>query len=260
MTRRLLLAALLLAVGCGEPQDNTHEGIAVGNPGVVSMSLAEADTFTFTEASLPVDWVGFADCEGGARFVYPADADLAVTPLSLQAPAGEWCGIQVAFQGTATLAADWDDGVGTGSLSATLELADVGLQVVDARQTIDEDTELALELASPDWLDPGALGLADGVDLVIDIDDPEHGVIVAAIVDESAVFADEDGSGRVETAERDAGALALPATLGLNPDVGGATADAAGMSSGCSCASGGSAPSLGWAVLLLLAVVRRRAR
>lgn len=267
MNRRLLCAALpaLLLAGCGEPQDDTHEGIAVGNPGVVSLSLAEADTFVFTEMTLPVEWVGFGGCDGGARFAYPAAADLVVEPLRVTVPVGEWCGVQVAFLGDATLTADWSDGLGgSGSLSANLVLSDVGLQVVDDAQRIEGGVELALELASPDWLDPDALGMADGVDLVVDVGDPAHDLIVAAFTDESAVFADEDGSGRVDPDERDAGAVALPATLGLDPNLGDSTADAAGGSAGCSgCASSGSpGTASAWFFFLMggLVLGRRRRR
>ncbi len=259
--RRIHLLALALLVGCAPPEEEQNQGIAVGNPGVVSMSMAEAAGFTFTLVQAPIDALGWASCGAGdALDELATTLDLVDEPEPLPFPAGTWCGVVVRFAGPLELKATWEEGGATATLTAAVDLPDVLLGAIDGDLIVDEGTAWALELASPDWLDAGALGLADGVDLVIEVADPGHALLVAAFTDETALFHDADASGLVETEERDAGPAALPMQFAFNPDPApGATADAAGYSGGCT--SGG--PGSGgwtWALLSLLVLAQRRRR
>ncbi len=256
----LVLVGSLAGGACADPAESTHEGIAVGNPGVVAMSLAASPDVQVTLASLRPDWVGFAACGGQDRVVYPGGTvDLAVAPLQVDVPAGTWCGVAVRFGAGARLEASWDDGVGSGTLVADLDLPELTLRALEDGLAVDEDTMLALELGSPGWFDVQALGLVDGEEAVVAPSDPRHEVLVAALRDESALFDDLDASGLVDLPERQAGPLALPGELAFNPDV------AAGLSSdsvdaaGCSAAPGGSGPGLAWLLGLALVVLGRRA-
>lgn len=255
MKRSLLLGLVLLAA-C-RPADDTHEGIAVGNPGLVSMALATSSGFTLTRAELPIDWVGYASCSGSDRLASLDRTDL-VVPATAAIPQGSWCGFVVALSGAATLEADWSEGGASGTLQATFTLSDVELQAVETIEVIDSTT-LAIELASPDWLDPAALGLADGVDRVITGDDPEADLLRAALGDESAVFDDPDGSGLVESEERSVGAIALPGDVQFSEAVAGVSSDAEGAA-GCSCSSSEANPPtlLLWLLLSLLGYRGRR--
>ena len=113
MKRSLLLGLVLLAA-C-RPPDDTHEGIAVGNPGLVSMALATSSGFSLTRAELPIDWVGYASCGGSDRLASVDRTDL-VVPATAAIPQGSWCGFVVALSGAATLEADWSEGVASGTL------------------------------------------------------------------------------------------------------------------------------------------------
>ena len=263
MKRLAPLLCLSLLVGCVPPDEEENQGIAVGNPGVVAMSLAEAEEWTVTVAEASVEALGWKACSGADRLdTLQTTLDLTAEPTDLSFPAGDWCGVVVRFAGPVELEATWSDGVGTGSLAATVTLPELQLGVVDDPLAVDEDTAWALELASPDWLDAAALGVSDGVDVTVeDAEDALHAVLVAAFTDETALFDDADGSGHVESAERDAGAAALPMELAFNPDPQpGGTADAAGMDPGCSCATGGSTAGGAWMLLALLALRTRRRR
>ncbi len=259
--KRFTLVVIALLVGCVPPEEEENQGIAVGNPGVVSMSLAEADEFTVTFAEATLQALGWASCDSGDQLdeLYTT-LDLATEPEALDFPAGDWCGVVVRFDGPLELELDWDDGVSQGSLVATVTLPELTLGAVDGPLEVDDATTWALELASPDWLDPDALGLADGVDLTITGKDDAHELLVAAFTDETALFDDIDASGLVESPERDEGAAALPMQIAFNPDPSpGSSADAAGYASGCSCAQG--APdSNAWAVVLLLGLGLARTR
>lgn len=262
--KRTTLLAFALLVGCVPPEEEEeNQGIAVGNPGVVSMSLAEADEFTVTFAEASLDALGWASCGSGDALDELATAlDLVAEPERLSFRAGDWCGVVVRFDGPLDLAAAWSDGVSAGTLTASIELPELKLGALDGPLQVDEDSAWALELASPDWLDAVALGLADGVDLAITPADPEHAQLVAAFTDETALFDDLDASGVVETVERDAGPAALPMQFAFNPDPSpDSTADAAGYASnGCSSAQS-QAGSASWSLLLLvLGLARRRQR
>lgn len=256
----VILFALL--VGCVPPEEEENQGIAVGNPGVVSMSLAECDEFTVTFAEAPLQALGWASCDSTDRLdeLY-ATLDLATGPEALDFPAGDWCGVVVRLDGPLELELDWDDGTSQGSLVASITLPELTLGAVDGPLAVDDTTAWALELASPDWLDPAALGLADGLDLTITAEDDEHELLVAAFTDETALFDDLDASGLVETPERDEGAVALPMQIAFNPDPYGGSADAAGYSTACSCEQDAAGSST-WAIALLLSLglVRTRRR
>ena len=260
--KRLLCLPLLLLCGCVPVDDEENQGIAVGNPGVVAMSLAEAAEFTLVSAEASVSALGWAGCGDGDRLTAVNSTIDLLAANAVEFPEGDWCGVVVRFAGPLEIEATWTDGVGSGSLFATVEVPELQLGAVDGDLVVDEDAAFALELASPDWLDAVDLGIADGVDLVVDAESPEHTLLLAALTDETALFDDTDGSGQIEQSERDAGPAALPTELAFNPDpMPGSSADAAGMSA-CSCSGGGDGAS-GLALLLLLSagsLARRRSR
>ena len=159
MKRLAPLLCLSLLVGCVPPDEEENQGIAVGNPGVVAMSLAEAEEWTVTVAEASVEALGWKACSGADRLdTLQTTLDLTADPTDLSFPAWDWCGVVVRFAGPVELEATWSDGAGTGSLAATVTLPELQLGVVDDPLAVDEDTAWALELASPDWLDAAALG------------------------------------------------------------------------------------------------------
>ncbi len=258
--KRATVILIALLVGCVPPEEEENQGIAVGNPGVVSMSLAEADEFTVTFAEAPLQALGWASCDSTDRLdELDTTLDLASEPEAMDFPAGDWCGVVVRFSGPLELELDWDDGISQGSLVATLTLPELMLGAVDGPLEVDDETSWALEFASPDWLDPDVLGLAHGVELTITAEDDEHELLVAAFTDETALFDDLDASGLVETPERDEGAVALPMQIAFNPDPYGGSADAAGYASACSCEQS-AAGSSAWAIVLLLGLGLARTR
>ena len=240
----------LLGLGCVPPDDEQNQGIAVGNPGVVALSLAAAEGFVWTAADASVSALGFASCGSGDTLRDVAGTlDLRDGPALLPFPAGSWCGLLVRFDGPLTIAASWSEAGASGTLTATLTVPEVTLGALAGTLAVDAGTAWALELASPDWLDAGALGLTDGVDLVVTEESPEHATLVAALTDETALFDDGDGSGLIEAPERDAGPAALPMELAFNLEpVAGVSSDASG-GAGCALAP---APTGPLGILLLL--------
>jgi hypothetical protein len=247
------LAILALLTGC-QAGIGPNEGIAVGNPGLTSMSLAVSDGMVVTAATGTVSSAQFAGeaCGGAdAAAALGLEVDLAQEPASFEFPAGVWCGVEVRFEGGLRVEADWTGPNGeAATVVADLGLVDVSLRSSQASLDVDEETELAMELGAPDWLDATALGLEDGDALEIDAEDPLHVALLSALTTDSRMYDDADGNGLVEDDERQLGALAVAGELAFY-------ANAVGMDSSeqsCSVADGGG--GLGWLLLLLAGLAR----
>ncbi len=256
------LAIALLLMGC-QQEAEPDEGIAVGNPGLTSVSMAITDAVSLTSATGTLNRVRFAGAEcGGVDLTSYIDLplDLALEPADFDFPGGPWCGLILDFTGPLVLTGTWDDGVALGDVDLSLNLGSVSLGAVEDALDVDQDSELAFELAAPGWLDDALLDLADGETL--DAEDPlEHDALVAAFADDSQLFDDGDGDGVVTEPERTTGPVATAMELRFESAgayINGESSDAAqGLGSACGCSSGGS-PAL--PLFLLLAVRRSRRR
>jgi len=248
--KRVVALSLVVAMSACEPPPPA-DGIAVGNPGKGSMTLAlaEAEDFTFETAEVPVGYLGLSGCssddwerEDGRV------ADLVATE-SFELQAGTWCGLAVQWDGLLQAAGAWATESASGDFELHLDLQDLA---VDAVVELADGDALLLELAAPDWLDADALGLQDGDSVVIDAASPEHPTLAASLESTSTLFRD-DGDGVLSATERAAGPVAATVPSNYVPR---AYADASqGVASGCSCSAGGGSAS--W-LLLLLPLLRRR--
>lgn len=256
--RSVLLALLLL--GC-QPAGEPNEGIAVGNPGLTSVSLAVTDSVALSSVRGSLSRVRFAGTECGGADVSRAlalELDLAEGPADFDFPEGTWCGLILDLSGPLLLEGTWSDGLGSGSLSLSLAVGSVSLGAVDEALDVDGDSELAFELASPGWLDIALDGLQDGEALVVDADSALHAGLVALLSEDSQLFDDVDGDGLVAPEERDAGPVATARELRFEEAGAYATNADSGMAAACGVAGGvGSGGGL-W-LLLVLAWVRRGA-
>ena len=253
------LWAMALLVGC-QAGTTEHEGIAVGNPGLASLSLAVSDGATLDSAAGRIASARFAgaDCGGDDRASTLAqDVDLADGPASFDFPAGRWCGLILDLSGPLVLAGTWSEGAASGPLSATLDLGAVPLGAVDDALEVAEESELAFELGAPGWLDGSLADLADGEALEIDADSPEHDPLVAALRGDSGLFDDVDGDGVVARAERDLGPLAVARELRWEEVPAAAVRTDSGDSA---CAVTGRGSGGGWLGLGLLLLFGRRRR
>ncbi len=259
MTRRWTWTLSLLLLGCTpEADDERNEGIAVGNPGLLSVSLAVTADVDVTRADLDVTTLEFGGCGGYGAEVGGA-ADLALEPAAFAIDAGRWCGVRLNLGAPLVVEASW----GTSAIALTLDADEITVGAA-ASFDVDEETELAFEIGMPEWLDPVALGMTDGEDLVVGPGDDLHDELVAALHGDSALFDDLDGSGDVGGDERDAGPLALGDVEFTieQTDAEGAYPNSAGYAGqACACAASVGVGDAGAAVLLLLplfAVSRRR--
>lgn len=256
MTRWMVMAgAMACLLGCdpSATEEDPDRGIAVGNPGLLSVSMALTAELEVTAASLEVSSFEFASCGGGSYASASGGvADLADEPEAFDFPAGAWCGVRLNPSGGFHVEATW----GTSTIVLDLEVADVSVGA-DETFDADEESEFAFELGTVDWLDPGVLGWVEGEDVTVDGEHDLHDVLVAALELDSALFDDLDGSGAVEQPERDAGPLAtgeIQLSFDIAPEAAGYTADSAQSGCGTSCsASGGTRRGglMGLALLLL---------
>jgi hypothetical protein len=120
-----------------------------------------------------------------------------------------------------------------------------------------------VELAGEDWLDAGELGLPGPDSVAVGPDDPLQDGLATTLRDECALSDDNDGSGTLDAAEREAGPLALLSGDSWEDwEPAAATSDEG--SAGCSCESAaGAGPAVGGgpaAALALLLILARRGR
>ncbi|MFZ5479530.1 MAG: hypothetical protein ACOZNI_22385 [Myxococcota bacterium] len=192
----MLILLLLLLVACVPP--GPAEGTAVGNL-TVSVDAASGTGVTFTsgEATLArVDLEGCAEATDTVTFGREVDL-LGGERLALPIEGG-WCALGFAFDGPLVLSGGGNGGTFTLSLEVP-ELRMTGEVSVGGK---------VLELAAPGWVDVALLGLSEGTDVRVDAGSELHALLVDAITDDSAMFADEDESGHVDEGERARGAEA----------------------------------------------------
>ena len=233
----MLLLALLAA--CDQPPPS---GTSVGNPGKQALRLAEpADLVTLEAAiadELLVDWIG---CTGGSvQVLDEAGVDLLGDTVT-DVPAGPQCGVVLTFTGAIGLEGTAAEEPFAGEIEPGVVITLWSAGAID----VDEDA-FVLELASPGWLDAEQTA--------------ELGALVLAerIAADSALFADPDGDGRIDLAERDAGPLASPLLeppVELGRDDTGAPGRVA--VEGCNCATPGPGPGPALWLALLVATARR---
>jgi uncharacterized protein (TIGR03382 family) len=248
MSPRVFVAlAVLVLVGCERPPD---EGIAVGNPGKASMTLAlaAADGFAFEAAEVPVGAVGLEDCDGAAWQDQPGVVADLLGPEAFELQAGTWCSLAVQWDGLLQARGTWTQDAASGDFELHLDLQDL---LVDAVVQLDDGGAVYLELAAPEWL--ADLELTDGELAVIDAAAADHAALVAAVESGSNLFVD-DGDGVLSPQERVVGPVAGTVPAEFFPSV--ADGISSDRAAGCSCTAGGSGASL--LALLLLAVRRRR--
>ncbi len=257
---RTLLALLITALlaGCPQPPDDgggdgDEMGIAIGNPGVVSLSIAASEDVELVLAELPVAALEHHGCDAShALGIQDVNLDLTDGPVAVELLPGTWCGLRVQLAEPLAIEATWAPATGeSAAISLELGASRVDLEPLDADTfTVDEQTWLALELAAPGWLDAELLDLQDGDALVVDADHELHLPLVDAVARDSQAFDDLDNSGLAEAAERDDGPLLIGGSLSFEPAPAG-MADV--QSAGCSTSLlPGAEPGL---LLLLLALL-----
>lgn len=262
-TPRTLIALLIAALlGCTQPPDDgsggDEMGIAIGNPGVVSLGIAASDEMQLTLAELPVAALEHHACSDSHETgIQDVNLDLTDGPVAVELLAGSWCGLRVELAEPLLIEATWAPVSGeTATVAIELAVAQVDLEpLVDESFTVDEDTALALELAAPGWLEATLLGLQDGDALEVGTGDALHLDLFQAVTEDSAAFDDLDGSGLVDAEERDAGPLLVGGDLVFEPAPAGYATDGA---SACSVNMGGGGEA--GLLLLLLAALGLAAR
>ena len=219
-TTLLLTLALALLTACEQPVEvdpgGDEMGIAIGNPGVVSLGIAASDDLSLTLAELPLAALDHHGCSAEpATGITDVTLDLTDGPASVELLAGTWCGLRLELADPLVVEAEWAPATGeAATVELALEVAMVDLEPLDDGSfTVDEETELALELAAPGWLDAELLALEDGDVLVVEPGHALHLDLFGAVTEDSAAFEDLDGSGLVEQPERDAGPLLVGGDL-----------------------------------------------
>jgi hypothetical protein len=260
--------------GCVD-DGGTDEGTVVGNPGDTKMRVAELGHGELTQARTRIQDIVWAGCDGTDQIVeVVANIDLlddATTPT----PTGEWCGLWVGLSEPLVLqlfVPDWDKEV-----LFYLEIEDLFLDSPTSFTTDNEN--LVFEWGYQNWFLDQQRPLEDWLldeDRWEDeerIEVPEEGPVYDAVVgvfaEASAVYADEDGDGRINDEERSVGPLASgsdhPQSTGSQDDDEQeeiVTDDEANMNEqgqlkvGSGCAS--SESKLGWGILFPLVILGRR--
>ncbi|MCP4873016.1 MAG: hypothetical protein GY898_30350 [Proteobacteria bacterium] len=260
--RRWLLVVLAAAAfaGCDpNAEEDPDRGIAVGNPGLLSVSMAVTADVEVTAATLAVSSFEFAGCGGYAyASTSGGTVDLAAEPEGYDFTEGSWCGVRINAVGVFHVEAT----SGASAISLDLEVDDISVGA-DVAFDAEESSEFAFELGTVDWLAPVVAALVGDEDLSIDVEHELHDELVAALQLDSALFDDLDGSGVVEDPERDAGALAtgeIQLSFDIAPNAAGYTSDSATSGCGMSCDSGGGGAPGAVGFLLVLALVGSRRR
>ena len=254
MNRLLPLVLLLPAAACTAPGD-THDGTAVGNPGVVAFALGELDGIDVHAAEAGAMSAAVQSC-GGATTEdlelaepIPLDGDVA-----FDLPQGTWCsllidGLELGMEGQHSDAPSEDDGL----LFMMLSVGDLAVSAPTFDGfTVTADEAFVLELGSPGWLGADDVALEAESEVIIDGDSALHTGIVELIVDQSALYEDPNTDSVVNDEERDTGATAESANeipTPPDPDVDGG---------GAACAQQGPSDGTGWMLVAVMALLRRR--
>jgi hypothetical protein len=152
-----LLAVTLFSAGC--QSEEVAEGTAVGNPGKLTVSIADADNLDLSGGVLPISVLGVTTCEGEdvvvAQDVW-ADPEL---PAMFALPALEICEMWMELSETVELTGQLDD---RRELDLELELDEVYVESDGEVNTSEQSLTLVL----------GALGWLDGDDFIDETGDP----------------------------------------------------------------------------------------
>ena len=263
----LLLLALLglppLLASC--QTENPEGGTAIGNPGLVALSIAVADQLDVEEGWLFADGLALASCDGAEQETVAFEESELALEASVEWPAGTWCSATLTEGDLFVFGRlegedgdDDDDELDDGEFMIELWLPTFALTgpTTDGF-VVAEDAELVLEIASPGWTSAEELGLDEfgSVDLTPD-DELLHDELVGRVVEGTGLYEDTDGDLAVDPEERESGALAD--TAEPEPPASEGDDDDDGMSgSGCRSSLVGGDPS-GLLLLLLAALIRRR--
>lgn len=204
-------AALLLCLVLGACRAGPTQGTSVGNPGETRMSVARGTGLTTETAAITVVRTVWTDCVGVTTMLEVEQALDLLDPVVLDSPPGSWCRLDIRTRGPLALEATSDAG-----FEADLSLALGTVSVATRSAFFVDGNMLALELGSPGWLDAAELGV-DGGDVVITEASAEHGLLVARVLGEAALYED-DGDGAVSEDERGGGAVADAASVGEDDD------------------------------------------
>ena len=209
-----LFGCVLALVACTSP-DTTHDGTAVGNPGVVAFALGEPDDIAVELAEGGAAGIGVSACGSDQREGVtwegpwiPLDGDIV-----LELPLGTWCtvhldGLEVFVAGAHVDSQAEDEGL----FEVSLALGDVQIHAPGWDGfAVAADDAFVLELGGPGWLGPDAIGLTAGNEVLVEEQDALHDAVAAALVEPSALYRDPDTDGLLSEAERDAGSTAASA-------------------------------------------------
>lgn len=179
-----------------------HEGTAVGNPTDLTVALAEGKGLTWQSASVPVATLGLVGCDGSAETM-TVGRDLDLLGDTLVVPPGEWCELDLAFDGEL-------HAVGLTEDQSTIELRlPVGEVVLGSTTAIDpEGGAFYLELADRGWVKPQPLGATDGAAVTVGPDGTDAEKLVREIEKGSRLYVDRNADGRLDEDERAVGAIA----------------------------------------------------
>ncbi len=249
----LLLAGLLVA--CTTP-DDTHDGTAVGNPGVVAFALGETVDMDVDFAEASAGWVGVRAC--GTDEEQAIQREDPMIPLdeqiAFELPLGTWCtlmldDLQVYLEGHHGDAEPPDGG--EFMIGLNLGATQVNAGTFDGF-TVSADQGFVFELGSPGWVAAEDIGLDPDNEVAIDDQAPLHEPVALAMLDRSALYSDPNTDSVVSEEERDAGAAAA-----VTNDV---PTEPEPLEGGGGCTAAGSGTASLWMLLgLLMAVFHRGA-
>jgi hypothetical protein len=183
------LAALLpLIVACHDPDASFGDGVSVGNPtkGVTARVVPGGDVKNL-HGRIGVSTLALLACDDGPATVVAEDVELPPGGRRIALPAGDYCGLEAAFDDLLRMSGSLDGG-------GRFELAlDVGAVEVDADAAFDTTAdELLLVLGPPAWL--GAAGLDAGPGDLVEVGpgDPAHDALASAVRERSLLYEDVD--------------------------------------------------------------------
>jgi len=235
VTIGLVLSALLLA-NCSD--GGVSQGTGVGNPGSITLAIGSAQGLSFEGVQVQVSSLAMLGCEGNPDSPSAAGELATATGSSLEVAGGTWCGVSLDMATelviTAVVTGTVPDGDDDDSADDADDHGDDDSAADDDTDDDDDDDDellgepvelrlrietvasqvgqpftvdgsaLLYELGEPGWL---TLPELDG-DLLITEADALHDVLVARLLDSSALFLDADGDGILSETERALGPLA----------------------------------------------------
>lgn len=176
------LPLLALLVGCIPAPD---QGIAVGNPTVLSLQLANGEGVDFASATGTASMVWLSSPTEAYTLANNTTFNL-ISDASMEPPSGDWTALTFKFPGGVTLA--------TAELERTLPVS--SLVVTGAFST---SGSLILQLGSANWVDAATWQTASDADIAVLF---ESGTALYSDADnDSTLDADEEAAGAVACEE-----------------------------------------------------------